>query len=109
MFARLIVPAVVSALVFGTAALAAGTSTTTAPTPKDQNKVQTAAMNSAARCTALQAQFDTEIKTHGSASKAKAAEMLRTQGGALCSKGQHEAGVAKIEQALKDLGVKPTM
>ena len=48
MLARLIVPAVLSALVFSTAAYAAGNTTTTPPA-KDQNKVQTAAMKSAER------------------------------------------------------------
>ena len=110
MIARLIVPAVVSALVFGTAAFAAGSSSnTTIPMPKDQNRVQTAAMKQTERCTALETQFDDAIKIHGSASKAEAAKLLRTQGGALCGKGEHTAGISKLEQALKDLGVKPTM
>jgi hypothetical protein len=108
MFARLIVPAVAAALVLSTSAFAAATSTNSGP-GKVENKVQTAAVNAAARCTGLENQFDLSIKTHGSAAKADSARMLRTEGGALCSKGEHEAGIVKIEQALKELGVTPDM
>ena len=108
MLARLIVPAVLSALVFSTAAYAAGNTTTTPPA-KDQNKVQTAAMKSAERCTALEKQFDGAITAHAKDPKVESARLLRTQGGELCGKGMHEAGIIKLDQALKDIGMKPVM
>ena len=107
MRARLIVPAVLGAFVLSTAAFAAGTTTT--PPAKDQKKVQTAAVKAEARCTALEGQFDDAITTRGTMAKAKSAQMLRTQGGALCGQGKHEAGIVKLQRALKDIGVKPTM
>jgi hypothetical protein len=104
---RLIVPAVLGAFVLSTAAFAAG-STSTPVTPKDQNKVQTAEMKGAARCTALEKQFDGAINSHSGA-KADSARLLRTEGQALCGKGDHTAGVIKLEQALKDIDQKPAM
>lgn len=62
---------------------------------------------SAARCTALQTQFDTAIKTHETAKKAAMAKALRQEGGQLCASGKTSAGVKKLEQALRDIGVKP--
>ena len=104
MFARLIVPAVVGALVLSTSAFAASNS----PTSVDRHdRMQTAAVKSAERCTALENQFDEVIKTHGGAAKAGDARMMRTEGGSLCAQGHHEEGAIKIEQALKNIGVSP--
>ena len=107
MLARFIVWAVGAALLLSTAAFAAG-ATTNEPA-KDQNRVQTAAVTAAQRCTGLEKQFDDVIGTHGSMAKASSARLLRTQGAALCSSGQHEAGIDRLQRALKDIGVEPTM
>jgi hypothetical protein len=109
MFARLIVPAVLGSLLLSTSVFAAGSTATPTAPAKEQNKVQTAAVKSAERCTSLQAQFDEALTTHGSAAKAADAKMLRAEGGKLCTAGQHSAGIVKIEQAFKDLGVTPKM
>ena len=107
MLARLIVWAVGAALLLSTAALAAGT--TTNEPAKDQNRIQTAAVTATQRCTGLETQFDDAINTHASMAKASSARLLRTQGAALCSSGQHESGIIKLQQALKDIGVEPKM
>ena len=106
MFARLIVPAVAAALVIATSAFAAGTST---KTESMMPKTQVAKVTPAQRCTELQHQFDSAIQSHRSAAMAPEAKMMRNDGGKLCAQGQHAAGAAKIEEALKDLGVKPKM
>ena len=105
MFARLIVPAFAAALVLSGPAFAAGEAS---GMNKDQNRVQTAEMKAANRCTALEKQFDGVINAHSGA-KADNARMLRTQAGALCGKGDHTAGVIKLEEALKSIGVEPSM
>jgi hypothetical protein len=66
-----------------------------------------ASMTPAQQCTALEKQFDQEITTHASASKAAAAKTLRTDGGKLCQSGKSDSGVKKLKQALQDIGVKP--
>jgi hypothetical protein len=66
-----------------------------------------ATMTPAAQCTALQKQWDQSITQHSSASKVKEARALHTDGVKLCSSGKSSDGVAKLEQAIKDLGVKP--
>lgn len=63
---------------------------------------------SVARCTALQGEFDSAIKSHGTAAKVAAAKTLRQEGGQLCASGKANDGVKKLEQALNDIGVKPT-
>ena len=59
------------------------------------------------RCTALEAQFDQAITTHGTAPKAAAAKQLRTKAGTLCNANKQASGIKNLQQALKDLGVKP--
>lgn len=59
------------------------------------------------KCNALQKQFDTAIASHMGAAKANEAKAMRTAGAKLCTEGDHEGGVAKLEAALNDLGVKP--
>ena len=59
------------------------------------------------RCAALETQFDQAITSHGNATKAAAAKQLRTKGGDLCKANNPANGIKNLEQALKDLGVKP--
>lgn len=67
-----------------------------------------AQMTGAQRCTALEKQFDQAITQHGKATKAADARTLRTDGGKLCVAGKTDQGMKKIQQALNDIGVKPT-
>ena len=86
------------------AALADSTSASTAPVNKPK---QTATQKMSDRCAALETQFDQAITTHGNAAKAAAAKQLRTKGASLCSANKQANGIKNLEQALKDLGVKP--
>lgn len=104
MITRMIVPALLSAVMFTTPVLAAGSYG--AMTPATQHTQKAAAMTPAEKCTNLEKQFDSAIKKHEKAAKAGEAKTLRTEGGNLCASGKHAEGVAKLEQALKDIGVK---
>ncbi len=70
--------------------------------------LQYAAMTSAEKCTALENQFDSAIKTHDAVAKAAEAKQLRTDGGSLCATGKAPDGVKKLETAIKALGLKPS-
>jgi hypothetical protein len=59
------------------------------------------------KCSTLEKQFDEAIKTHGTMSKAGEAKTLRSEGSTLCAGNKQTEGVAKLEQALKDIGVTP--
>jgi hypothetical protein len=93
-----------AAILLSTAALADSTTTTT-PTTKTKPTEQSQKL--ADRCSALEAQFDQAITTHGNVTKAAAAKSLRTKGGTLCSSNKQASGIKNLQQALKDLGVKP--
>jgi len=97
---RMIVPALLSAVMFSTPVLAAGAYEAA---PQAQ---KTAAMTPADQCRSLETQFDAAIKTHGTAAKASEAKAMRTEGGNLCASGKQADGIVKLEQALRDLGVK---
>ena len=93
-----------AAILLSTAALADSTTTTTTATkPKPTEQSQSLAD----RCSALETQFDQAITTHGNATKAAAAKSLRTKGGNLCNSNKQTNGIKNLQQALKDLGVKP--
>lgn len=66
-----------------------------------------ASMSPAQQCTALENQFDQEIVKHAEAPKAATAMTLRKEAGELCRSGRNDDGVKKLEEALKDIGVKP--
>jgi len=66
-----------------------------------------APMTPAARCTALEKQFDQVIGQHSTAAKYSAAKQLRADAGKLCATGKPGEGVKKLDQALQDIGVKP--
>lgn len=101
----MIVPAILSAVMLSAPVLAASSYSTAKPT--GSHNFQTAAMTPAEQCTSLQQQFDEAIKTHEKAAKATEAKTMRTEGGNLCASGKQADGAAKLEQALKALGVKP--
>jgi hypothetical protein len=67
-----------------------------------------ATMTPAAQCTALEKQFDQVIGQHMTAAKYNAAKELRADAGKLCAGGKPADGVKKLDEAFKDIGVKPT-
>ena len=101
---RLIVPAILSAVMLSTPVLAAGSYSVVTPAPHTQTA---AAMTPADKCTAFQKQFDEAATTHAKAAKFAEAKTLRSEGGDLCIAGKQAEGAAKLEKAIKDLGLKP--
>ena len=105
---RLILPAMLGALMLSTPVLASSI-------PYDQSYYWarpnlTPPLGIAPRdteCKALQAQFDKAIESHGMAAKAADARAMRTEGSKMCVAGEWNRGVVKLETALKDLGVTP--
>jgi hypothetical protein len=92
-----------AAILLSTAAFADSAATPVAkPKPMQNSQKMTD------RCTALEAQFDQAITTHGNAAKAAAAKQLRTKGANLCNSNKQASGIRNLQQALKDLGVKPS-
>ena len=101
---RLIVPAILGALLLSMPAMAGGMSSTTMSAPATQ---KAASMTPLEKCSALERQFDAAIKQHESATKAVDAKNLRVEGSKLCLTGKEGEGIAKLESALKDIGVTP--
>ena len=64
-----------------------------------------AQMSGSDKCAALEKQFDQAIAKDAKAADAKT---LRTDGGKLCTSGKTTDGTKKLQQALNDIGVKPT-
>ena len=93
-----------AAALLSTAAFA--DSTTTTPTTKTKPTEQSQKLSD--RCSALETQFDQAITSHGNATKAAAAKSLRTKGANLCNSNKQASGIKTLQQALKDLGVKPS-
>lgn len=104
MKSRLVLAAMLSAVVLSPAAFAG--STGTGPSAKSAN-LQVASMTPAEQCTALQGQWQKDGMAHKSNAKFTEAQKLADQGKQLCSTGKANDGVAKLEQALKDIGLKP--
>jgi hypothetical protein len=92
-----------AAILLSTAAFADSTPATSTTKPKPTENTQ----KMTDRCSALETQFDQAIATHGSVAKAAAAKKLRTKGATLCSSNKQASGIKNLQQALKDLGVKP--
>ena len=67
-----------------------------------------AQMSGSDKCAALEKQFDQAIVKHAKDAKAADAKTLRTDGGKLCTSGKTTDGMKKLQQALNDIGVKPT-
>lgn len=102
---RVIVPLFVSAVMLATSAMAAGAKHDSYRNT-DMKRTQMSTMTPQKQCTSLQSKFDVAIKKHEKAAKAEQAKAMRTEGGNLCAQGQHAEGVAKLQQALRDIGVK---
>lgn len=59
------------------------------------------------RCSALESQYDSAIRGKLSSAQVDKAEGLHAQGVAACESNNSDIGVQKLEQAMRDLGVKP--
>lgn len=101
---RLVMLAAASAMMLSATAFAASSSTGTVT--KSSN-TQIAAMTTAQQCTALEQQWTKDSPMKKSNAMYNAAEKLATQGKKDCSGGKAADGVAKLEQAIKDIGLKP--
>jgi len=58
------------------------------------------------KCVALEQQFDSAIKVKSHLDESDGARELRDEGSNLCEAGNHAEGIAKLEQAMKTIGVK---
>jgi hypothetical protein len=106
MLTRITIVTGLAAVLLSTAALADSTTTPSSATAKQKPTETTQKL--ADRCSALETQFDQAITSHGNAAKAAAAKSLRTKGGTLCNSNNQARGIKNLQQALKDLGVKPS-
>ena len=106
MFIRTTIVTGFAAILLSTAALADTTTTTATPTVKPSKTTPTT-QKLTDRCSALETQFDQAIGSHGTAPKAAAAKQLRTKGETLCKANHQTSGIKNLQQALKDLGLKP--
>lgn len=105
---RLILPAMLGALMVSTPVLASSI-------PYDQSYYWarpnlTPPLGIASKdtaCKALQAQFGKAIETHGTAAKAADAQSMNAKGANLCAAGNWDQGIVKMKMALNDLGVTP--
>ena len=95
-----------AAILLSTAALADSSSNPANTTPTKPKAAQTEKL--ADRCNALETQFDQAVGSHGNAAKLAAAKVLRTKGENLCKTSHQANGIKDLQQALKDLGVKPS-
>lgn len=96
---RIILPAILSAVVLSTPAWAEELDLMNSHKPNHTYDEKMA------ECTDLQGQFDTAIKAHENANKAAAARDMRAEGSKMCTDGRYVDGIAKLEQALNDIGV----
>lgn len=101
MLSRFVLAAALSAVILAPNAFAAGTGAAA----KSSNQV--ASMTAVQQCTALEGQWQKDAMAHKTDAKFAPAQKLADQGKQLCGAGKTIDGVAKLEQALKDLGLKP--
>jgi hypothetical protein len=60
-----------------------------------------------AECSALESQYNSIVDGNMNAPKADRAEGLHAQGVSACESNNSDIGVQKLEQAVRDLGVRP--
>lgn len=107
MKSRALIPVLLGAAILGSPALSAMAARNGEPFHDQASGAAVAKQTE--QCTALEKQFDTAITSHMGAAKANEAKAMRTAGGKLCAAGDHKGGIAKLETALNDLGVKPRL
>jgi hypothetical protein len=100
----MIVPAILGLAMLGMPVVAA-TAATTGASHEERNTYMNGPMTAPQECQFFQNRFDLGIKVHADAPKAKQAMDLRAEGVRLCGAGKAPEGVAKLKQALNDIGV----
>lgn len=108
---KLLIPAAALMVAASSLAFAAGShpaSTIYAAAPKPA-ALRVAASTPAAQCTALEQQFGKAESTHKTMKDFAQAAKLRDQGKSLCSANKAPDGVKKLEQALRMIGVTPSV
>jgi hypothetical protein len=60
-----------------------------------------------ARCSALESQYNSIVEGRMNAPRADRAEGLHAQGVSACESNNSDIGAQKLQQAVRDLGVKP--
>ena len=96
---RTVVMALVATSALSTAAFAAANQhDTNHPSSREQMSAQ---------CSALESQYNRIIEGDLNAPKANKAEGMHAQGVNACENNESDIGVQKLEQAVRDLGVKP--
>jgi len=106
MITRMIVPAILSAIMLSTPVLAANQD----PSHDASKAVVERNMEraDAAKCIRLENQVDRAIEAHKTAANLNEVKTMRAEGGNLCATGKQADGIAKLEQALQDLRAKAT-
>jgi len=105
---RAIVAGALTALLLSSAAFAGSTGTTTTTTTSSPSS-QTATATPAAKCSALQAQWQKEGMAQKSNANFAKAEKSANAGMKLCTAGKSQDGIVKLKAALKEIGLKPAV
>jgi hypothetical protein len=95
---RTVLLALAATSAVSTAAFAANPHDTNHPSSREQMSAQ---------CSALESQYNSIIEGNSNAPKADKAEGLHAQGVNACDNNNSDIGAQKLEQAVRDLGVKP--
>lgn len=103
MNSRLILPAVLGALLMSTPAFA----NSTARTRQDEHDHKVTEWWQADQCRSLQNQVDQALETHGKTANVKDAKAMRDQGVEYCAHANYGQGISQLRLALKQLGVTP--
>lgn len=95
-----------TALLAMAAVSALSTGAFAADNSRDQNH-PSSRQQMADRCSALESQYDSIIGANQNAPKVHKAEGLHAQGVDQCQSNNSTEGAQKLEQSLRDLGIKP--
>lgn len=95
---RTVLMALVATSTLSAAAFAANPHDTNHPSSREQMSAQ---------CSALESQYNSVIEGNLNAPKANRAEGLHAQGVNACQNNESDIGAQKLQQAVRDLGVKP--
>lgn len=104
---RLIVPLLLGAVLFSLPAMATGKAGPKGSGPGHPREHIIASMDPATKCRLLNEQFNVAIRQHEDAAMATQAKAMRSEGLELCAQFKQEQGAAKLEEALRDIDVRP--
>lgn len=98
---RMIVPALLGAVMISLPAVAADSAL-----QKKEDAKEIASMTQAEQCARFKVKFDEALESRQNAAKAGQARAMRDEGGKLCDAGRYADGISKLQGALGELGVK---